>query len=245
MRALLSVLDDRGRREALLIESLEKREAFLCQAMSSRLVNNAESRHLTQSDLSELDMVREDSSSPVSDVDNNLALIEVAKDSLPSCGAIVLEVGKKGEEQNRKWNRLQEFDVWIWNHFYLNLNAAKHGRRSYLDALTRCESCHDLYWRDEKHCKRCHTTFELDFDLEERYAIHAATCRGKGDHIGSKHKILSSQLQSLKAAVHAIEVHDHMAICFDVDATFHISEMRHTVLPTLWYRKLLPERHAP
>ncbi|KAF3555441.1 hypothetical protein F2Q69_00016436 [Brassica cretica] len=33
LRALLSVLDDRGRREARLIESLEKRESFLCQAM--------------------------------------------------------------------------------------------------------------------------------------------------------------------------------------------------------------------
>lgn len=201
--ALLSVLDDSGRREALLMESLEKREAFLCQAMSSRLVNNTEIRHVAQSHQSELDIVREDSSSPVSDVDNNLALI--GKETLPSCGAIVLDVGKKGEEQHRTWSRLQEFDAWIWNSFYLNLNAVKHGKRSYLDALARCERCHDLYWRDEKHCKICHTTFELDFDLEERYAIHAATCRGKGDHLVSKHKILSSQLQSLKAAVHAIE----------------------------------------
>lgn len=205
LRALLSVLDDRGRQEALLIESLEKREAFLCQAMSSGLVNNTEIRHVAQSDQSELDLVREDSSSPVSDVDNNLALSEIGKESLPSCGAIVLDVGKKGEEQHRMWSRLQEFDAWIWNSFYLNLNAVKHGKRSYLDALARCERCHDLYWRDEKHCKICHTTFELDFDLEERYAVHAATCRGKGDHLVSKHKILSSQLQSLKAAVHAIE----------------------------------------
>lgn len=212
LRALLSVLDDRGRQEALLIESLEKREAFLCQAMSSGLVNNTEIRHVAQSDQSELDIVREDSSSPVSDVDNNLALSEIGKESLPSCGAIVLDVGKKGEEQHRMWSRLQEFDAWIWNSFYLNLNAVKHGKRSYLDALARCERCHDLYWRDEKHCKICHTTFELDFDLEERYAVHAATCRGKGDHLVSKHKILSSQLQSLKAAVHAIEVCCHLAI---------------------------------
>ncbi|KAH7576570.1 hypothetical protein JRO89_XS01G0111400 [Xanthoceras sorbifolium] len=203
LRALLSVLDDRGRREALLIESLEKREAFLCQAMSSSLVNDSGMR---ESDRSESDIVREDSSSPVSDVDNNLNLTEITKDTLPPPGAIVLEVGKKGEEQNRKWSRLQEFDLWIWNSFYLNLNAVKKGKRSYLDSLTRCENCHDLYWRDEKHCKICHTTFELDFDLEERYAIHAATCRGKGDNnTSAKHKILSSQLQSMKAAVHAIE----------------------------------------
>ncbi|KAL0670210.1 hypothetical protein Bca4012_032914 [Brassica carinata] len=103
LRALLSVLDDRGRREARLIESLEKRESFLCQAM---------------------------------------------------------------------------------------------------------HSCHDLYWRDEKHCKICHATFELDIDLEERYAIHAATCNRKNEESSDSfpdHKVLSSQLQSLKAAVYAIE----------------------------------------
>lgn len=215
LHALLSVLDDRGRREALLIESLEKREAFLCQAMSSRLLNNPEIRHLAQSDRSELDIVREDSSSPVSDVDNNLNLTEITTDSVPPSGAIVLEVGKKGEEHTQKWSRLQAFDVWIWNSFYLNLNAVKHGKRSYLDALTRCESCHDLYWRDEKHCRICHMTFELDFDLEERYTIHTATCRGRAENgTVPKYKILSSQLQSLKAAIHAIEV--RLSFAFDL-----------------------------
>lgn len=213
LRALLSVLDDRGKREALLIESLEKREAFLCQAMSSRPVKNTEPRLLPHSDQSVMGIVREDSSSPVSDVDNTLTLNEIRMDNLASSGAIVLEVGRS-EEQNKKLIRLQEFDKWIWDSFYLNLNAVKRGRRSYLDTLTRCESCHDLYWRDEKHCKVCHTTFELDFDLEERYAIHAATCKKGVDGTLPKHKILSSQLQSLKAAIHAIEVRVVLTVFF-------------------------------
>ncbi|XVF31979.1 hypothetical protein REPUB_Repub17cG0042100 [Reevesia pubescens] len=204
LHALLAVLDDRGKREALLIESLEKREASLFQEMSSTHLYNAGIGHML-SDSSELDVVREDSSSPVSDVDNLSLTVAMSESSVP-CGAIVLEAGKKGEEQNRKWKRLQEFDVWIWDCFYLNLNAVKHSKRSYLDSLTRCESCHDLYWRDEKHCRICHTTFELDFDLEERYAIHVATCRERGDNSTfPKYKVLPSQLQSLKAAVHAIE----------------------------------------
>ncbi|KAF2284713.1 hypothetical protein GH714_029492 [Hevea brasiliensis] len=174
--------------------------------MSSNMVNHAENRRLAQSDQPELDIVREDSTSPVSDVDNNLSLPEVMKDSLPPCGAIILEAGKKEEEDNQKWSRLQEFDAWIWNYFYCDLNAVKRVKRSYFESLTRCETCHDLYWRDEKHCRICHTTFELDFDLEERYAIHSATCRAKRDsEMFPKHKVLSSQLQSLKAAVHAIE----------------------------------------
>ncbi|KAJ6343212.1 hypothetical protein OIU76_005030 [Salix suchowensis] len=206
LRALLSVLDDRGKREALLIDSLEKREAFLCQEMSSRMVNDSGVQCFKQSDQSELEIVREDSSSPVSDVDNNLTLTDIANDSLPPMGAIVLETGKKGKEENQKWNRLQQFDTWIWNYFYCDLNAVKRSKRSYLESLRRCETCHDLYWRDEKHCKICHTTFELDFDLEERYAIHSATCRQKEDNVMfPKHKVLSSKLQSLKAAVYAIE----------------------------------------
>lgn len=206
LRALLSVLDDRGRREALLIESLEKRETFLCQEMSSKMVNDSGVGYFTQSDQSELETVREDSSSPVSDVDNNLTLTDIANDSLPPMSAIVLETGKKGKEENQKWNRLRQFDTWIWNCFYCDLNAVKRSKRSYLESLRRCETCHDLYWRDEKHCKICHTTFELDFDLEERYAIHSATCRQKEDNVMCpKHKVLSSKLQALKAAVYAIE----------------------------------------
>ncbi|PQQ09558.1 hypothetical protein Pyn_06800 [Prunus yedoensis var. nudiflora] len=138
--ALLSVLDDRGKREALLI----------------------------------------------------------ANDSLPSSGVVALEVRKKGEQQKQKWSRIQAFDSWLWNSFYLDLNAVKHGKRSYFDTLTRCESCHDLHWRDEKHCRICHTTFELHFDLEEMYAIHVATCKEKeASDTFPKHNVLSSQIQSL------------------------------------------------
>ncbi|XP_024005575.1 homeobox-DDT domain protein RLT3 isoform X1 [Eutrema salsugineum] len=199
LRTLLSVLDDRGTREARLIESLEKRESFLCQAMLSSHVTQLETGHFT-------DIVREDSSSPVSDIDNNLCQNEIASDQFSSQhAAIVFEIGSK-REKSLLWSLLQEFDEWIWVNFYLNLNAVKHSRRSYLDSLTRCKSCHDLYWRDEKHCKICHATFELDIDLEERYAIHAATCRkNEASDTFPDHKVLSSQLQSLKAAVYAIE----------------------------------------
>ncbi|XP_073225978.1 homeobox-DDT domain protein RLT3 isoform X3 [Cicer arietinum] len=203
--ALLSVLDDRGKREALLIESLERRQTSLCRSMSRIKVNNIRMKCMSHFDQSELDRVTEDSCSPVSDIDN-LNLIETARDSSSSAGAVVIEAGKKAEEQLQKWIRVQEYDSWIWNSFYLDLNVVKYGKRSYLDSLARCRSCHDLYWRDEKHCKICHMTFELDFDLEERYAIHLAMCREKEDNgTFPNHKVLSSQIQSLKAAIYAIE----------------------------------------
>ncbi|KAL2557928.1 Homeodomain-like transcriptional regulator [Forsythia ovata] len=201
---LLSTLDHRGAREACLLASLEKRKAFLCQAMSS-MPNNGRIRQLTMFDQSESNTSREDSSSPVSDVDNQLSLSEMQNDLPSSTVATVPEVGKKGEQKGQ-WSRSQAFGLWIWKSFYSELNTVKNGKRAYIDSLRRCEHCHDLYWRDEKHCKICHTTFELDFDLEERYAVHSAICRDS-TNINKFHKqrVLSSQLQALKAAIYAIE----------------------------------------
>ncbi|CAN4126332.1 unnamed protein product [Withania somnifera] len=196
--SLLATLDHRGTREALLVASLEKRETFLCQAMSNILNDSGDNK----SPQCGRNFSREDSSSSaISDVDN-LSLVEVHNCSTGS----KVPVGRKGEHQQDKWNIAQAFDTWIWKSFYCNLAAVKLGKRTYLDSLARCEQCHDLYWRDEKHCRICHITFELDFDLEERYTIHTATCRQNLDSDNfSKNKILPSELQSLKAAIHAIE----------------------------------------
>ncbi|GAB2277705.1 hypothetical protein Dimus_012408 [Dionaea muscipula] len=203
--ALLEVLDNRGRREAALMVSLIERSTFLFEEMARSLAADANFSLSTRSDLSELDGVNENRSSPVSDVDNSMCSAVVSRNTIASSCAEVLEVGKKVEEQKQKWNRLQALDSWIWSSFCSNLHAFKKTKRSYLDSLTRCGTCHDLYWRDEKHCRICHTTFELDFELEEKYAIHAATCREKEDHIYPSHKIFPSRLQALKAAIHAVE----------------------------------------
>ncbi|KAK3025527.1 hypothetical protein RJ639_041519 [Escallonia herrerae] len=202
---LLSALDRRGTREAQLLSSLEKREMFLCRSMT-RMADDTAVSLPTQSDQSEPNISREDSSSAVSDVDN-LCLAEIQNGLAASTDATVLQTGKNGEQKNLNWSRIQAFDAWIWSSYYSDLNAVKHSKRSYLDSLARCEHCHDLYWRDEKHCKICHTTFELDFDLEERYVIHVATCRERTNTVSCpKHKILSSQLQSLKSAIYQIEL---------------------------------------
>lgn len=149
---------------------------------------------------------RDDSSSAVSDVDNLLGLNYMQHDNLASTSVVVTSTGNR-EQAKQKWCRLQQFDVWLWNSFRSAFKAVEHGKKSFLDSLARCERCHDLFWRDEKHCRICHTTFELDFDLEERYAIHVATCRDDSSpDMYPKHKILSSQLQSLKAAAYTLEV---------------------------------------
>ncbi|KAF5183056.1 Homeobox-ddt domain protein rlt3 [Thalictrum thalictroides] len=205
LHSLLSVLDGRGSREACLLATLTRLEGFLCEAMCSNITSDNDMRQSAQSDRSSIGIISGDGSSPISEVDNNLNLTDKVDAPFPSSGAIVLEI-KRVEEQRQKWDRLQAFDAWIWTSFYCNLNAVKHCKGSYVDSLVRCASCHDLYWRDEKHCKICHATFELDFDLEERYAVHVATCREKeGNNMFPKHKVLPTQLQSLKAALHAIE----------------------------------------
>ncbi|KAL5709185.1 hypothetical protein ACHQM5_019902 [Ranunculus cassubicifolius] len=199
--SLLSVLDGRGSRESRLVGALERLETLLCEGMSTNMISDTDTRQSALSDQSCIDAISGDGSSPSSVVDNNSTFMETVNESFTSIGDIGLEL-KKVE----KWDRLQAFDAWIWNSFYSNLNAVKHHKRSFLDTFVRCVSCHDLYWRDEKHCKICHTTFELDFDLEERYAIHVVTCR-ESEEISTfpRHKVLPSQLQSLKAALHAIE----------------------------------------
>lgn len=205
LSSLLSVLDGRGSREARLLSALTRLEVYLSEAMSYNMTNENDMRQSTQSDQSCIDAVSGDGSSPISDVDNRRTCIETVNECFPSSEALVLEV-KMVEEQKEKWERLQALDAWIWNSFYSNLNAVKHSRRSFLDSFVRCTSCHDLYWRDEKHCKICHTTFELDFDLEQRYAMHVATCREKeNENMFPKHRVLATQLQALKAALHAVE----------------------------------------
>ncbi|XP_042046223.1 homeobox-DDT domain protein RLT3-like isoform X1 [Salvia splendens] len=200
--SLLSNLDQRGAREARLLASLEKREAILNQTMSSAPTDSGNS----QPPQSELNTCREDSSSPVSDVDNRSSLGEMQNELPASIGTAAVEAGKKGEKLVENSDDSQVFDAWIWKSFYSELNSVKNGQKAYVDSLRRCDRCQDLYWRDEKHCRFCHVTFELDFDLEERYAIHTATCQAKIDVKKCRRlKALPSQLQTLKAAIYAIE----------------------------------------
>lgn len=178
---------------------------FLCEAMSS-IHNDVRVGQPTISGDSERSISRDDSSSAVSDVDNLLGLNYMHHDNLPSTSDVIAPIGNR-EQAKQKWRRLQQFDYWVWSSFRSALGSIKHGKKSFLDSFARCERCHDLFWRDEKHCRICHTTFELDFDIEERYAIHFATCRDDSDpDMFPKHKILSSQLQSLKAAAYTLEV---------------------------------------
>ncbi|KAK8951118.1 hypothetical protein KSP39_PZI003979 [Platanthera zijinensis] len=205
LRDLLLVLDCRGTREANLFSSLAKREAFLCQAMEEFLSVEYRCRQTKGSDQSELDSNSGDGSSPNSDIDNIL----VSPDSTYICSpssSVFFKCKSSTGEKKKKWDRLQAYDRWIWGSFYSNLNAVKNYRRPYMESLTYCESCHDLYWKDEKHCKVCHSTFEINIDVEERYAIHVVTCRETDDvRDFPKHKVLPSQLQALKAAIHSIE----------------------------------------
>ncbi|KAL3650654.1 hypothetical protein CASFOL_007057 [Castilleja foliolosa] len=202
LHTLLSALDRRGARESRLVASLEKREAILSQTMFN-IRNGGENQQLAQSAQLELNSFRDDSSSPVSDVDNRLSLSEMQNESPSSTGA-ALEAWKKGER--RAESRSQAFDAEIWKSFYAELSTVKNGKKAYINSLRRCDQCQDLYFKDEKHCRICHTTFELGFDLEERYAIHSAVCRANVSiNKCQRQRVLSSQLQALKAAIYAVE----------------------------------------
>ncbi|KAF0908070.1 hypothetical protein E2562_022918 [Oryza meyeriana var. granulata] len=213
--SLLASLDSRGIREAYLLASMNKRQTCLFEAMKKHyedrnVVGPAIPSDTSNSEISSGDgsspKLSGDGASPTSDIDNASVPTNLADNILNASSAIAIEVGRRGDEKILKWERSQAFDKWIWTNFYSCLTAVKCGKKSFKESLVRCESCHDLYWRDEKHCRICHSTFEVSFDLEERYAIHLATCRDPEDvYDVPNHKVLPSQLQALKAAIHAIE----------------------------------------
>ena len=215
--SLLSILDIRGTREAHLLASMKKRQACLFEGMKKHLDDGSAIAIAASSDSSrsETSSGNKDSpkpssgdgASPLSDIDSASVPTYLAGNLLNASSAMEIEVGRRSDEKIVKWERLQALDKWIWTSFYSSLTAVKCGKRSFKESLVHCESCHDLYWRDEKHCRICHSTFEVGFDLEERYAIHVATCREpEGLYDVPNHKVLPSQLQALKAAIHAIEV---------------------------------------
>ncbi|KAJ0961478.1 hypothetical protein J5N97_001982 [Dioscorea zingiberensis] len=166
LRALLSVLDCRGTREAHLFASLEKREISLCEVMDEHMNAETACGQAGRSVSSELHSSSGDGSSPISDVDNFLLPLESSNGHLASSGAIILETGKNFDQKKQKWDRLQAFDKWIWESFYAILNAVKYSKRSYMDSLAR---------------------------------------ETEGSNMYPTYKVLSSQLQALKAAIHAIE----------------------------------------
>uniref|UniRef100_A0A0E0EEF7 Homeobox domain-containing protein n=1 Tax=Oryza meridionalis TaxID=40149 RepID=A0A0E0EEF7_9ORYZ len=196
--SLLASLDSRGTREAYLLASMKKRQTCLFEAMKKHYENRDAVQPAMPSDTSHSE----------TNIDNASVPTNPAENMINASSAIAIEVGRRGDEKILKWERSQTFDKWIWTSFYSCLTAVKCGKKSFKESLVRCESCHDLYWRDEKHCRICHSTFEVSFDLEERYAIHVATCRDPEDAYDvPNHKVLPSQLQALKAAIHAIEAH--------------------------------------
>lgn len=216
--SLLASLDSRGTREAYLLASMKKRQTCLFEAMKKHYENRDAVQPAMPSDTSHSEtssgdgaspkLSSGDGASPTSDIDNASVPTNPAENMINASSAIAIEVGRRGDEKILKWERSQTFDKWIWTSFYSCLTAVKCGKKSFKESLVRCESCHDLYWRDEKHCRICHSTFEVSFDLEERYAIHVATCRDPEDvYDVPNHKVLPSQLQALKAAIHAIEAH--------------------------------------
>ncbi|VAH42682.1 unnamed protein product [Triticum turgidum subsp. durum] len=214
--SLLSVLDIRGTREAHLLASMKKRQSCLFEGMKKHLEDGCVVALTASSDSSRSETSSGnryspkpssgDGASPLSDIDSASVPTYLAGNLQNASSAIGIEVGKRSDEKMSKWERLQALDKWIWTSFYSSLTAVKCGKRSFKESLVHCESCHDLYWRDEKHCRICHSTFEVGFDLEERHAIHVATCREPEDlYDVPNHKVLPSQLQALKAAIHAIE----------------------------------------
>lgn len=196
---LMALLDSRGVREANLLASLRSQGTLLRQEM--RKIKSGVNQ---ESEKDGREFLSGDSSSGVSIIENNQndTAFEPENDSSVFSGAISFQFGRTEVEKQHDWDHHRAFDRWVWSDFFQTLKVLKYNA----DRLLPCESCHDLYWPEEEHCMLCHTTFELDFDSEERYAVHVARCKGRGqDESIQGCKVLSSRLQSLKAGMQAVE----------------------------------------
>jgi len=196
----MALLDSRGDREANLLASLRSRGSLLRQEMRKpKFGVNQESEKNGR------EIVSGESSSGASIIENtqNDTVFEHENDSSVLSGAISLQSGGNEVEKQFDRDHSRAFDRWVWSDFFQTLKVLKYNP----DRLIHCESRQDLYWPEEGHCMLCHTTFELDFDSEERYPVHVARCKARGqDESIQACTVLSSALQSLKAGTQAVEV---------------------------------------
>ncbi|GJW52028.1 hypothetical protein Tco_0093379 [Tanacetum coccineum] len=77
----------------------------------------------------------------------------------------------------------------------LNMDEKLNALLAFVDILRACQ-----------YINRGLNQLVISFDLEQKYFIHVPTCRDNSDSdMFPKHKILSSQLHSLKAAAYTLE----------------------------------------
>ncbi|KAL2650700.1 hypothetical protein R1flu_018828 [Riccia fluitans] len=169
--ALMSSLDIRGTREAVLHAALVRLEPSLRQAMRTASLSSPR-EHDVKSDIGE------GGKPGASGFDGSPSSGLGVEFPLRS-GSISVDLGRTDGEKQRALERFKECEQWIWAENSRLLSAlrwAKTGRKRETDLLVCCPKCHDLYSAGDKHCQFCHATFPKN---QTKYDLHTRDCEDK------------------------------------------------------------------
>ncbi|CAN6444549.1 unnamed protein product [Victoria cruziana] len=179
--ALLSALDVRGQREAHLHSMLQKIEKSF--------------RETTRKSISGLAMTDLNSVAFHADASETTffygSSVEVSSPSSIVCGdspealeyskSFKIDLGSSNVEKIDALRRYDEFQKWIWMEcfHYSSLCATKYGKKRCSELLSTCESCYDLHFLKDKHCRYCHETFESSHRTDSSFNQHISECEEK------------------------------------------------------------------
>ncbi|GAB2274768.1 hypothetical protein Dimus_009541 [Dionaea muscipula] len=177
--ALVASLDERGVRESNLHAFLQKVEPLFKETLKWKSFGAAmEKQHqdTIEREASEVAAsfdphICGDRNSPVSSV------CALNSNSPETSLSFNVECGKEKFEFGNAMKRYKDSADWMWKECLSSsaLCAIKYGKKRCTQLLDICDSCHDLYFFEDKHCPMCHRTYT---SLEEKFNFpqHIAQC---------------------------------------------------------------------
>lgn len=225
--ALMANLDTRGIREAHLHGVLQKLESLIRQGMRRFASTARPERRLlvNESEVTVADSISGRSSSngvastfhagyTEEDGSSGDGTVLPESEISRNKGAIQIQSGNIQAERQHVLDRYKEFDKWLWSRQTPELSslvAVRLRKNRSCELLAKCETCHDLYWPQEKHCSSCHATFEVSAKADAKFTQHVNECekkrveRGANWKLQGPLKLLPSRVQHLKAQILSVE----------------------------------------
>ncbi|GMG98559.1 hypothetical protein Nepgr_000399 [Nepenthes gracilis] len=175
--ALLESLDVRGVRESHLHALLQKIEPLFKETLKKQQLRTDVAKRSEDSVKTEASSRLDNGGTSESPSSTVCALNSYSPE--PS-STFHIECGKNKLELGNALKRYKEFEEWMWKECFSSsvLSAIKYGKKRCTQLLGICDSCHDLYFFEGKHCPTCHKTF-MSLDEKYNFSQHIDLCEEK------------------------------------------------------------------
>lgn len=124
--------------------------------------------------------------------------------------SFLIGFGRNKMEDTDALRRYADTEKWMWEECVHSqfLCARKYGRMRCENLISICNTCHDTYFLEDKHCPSCHRTFSL---AKSSYFLeHVAQCKVKLEDLFWPLCILDSlpplRVRLLRAQLASVEV---------------------------------------